>query len=114
VVVTDVLLGGGSQDTADVRATIVNEGDAPDRLLTIASPVAAGGQIAGDSALAARQALTTGYPPDPPPSGTARVTLRLTGLSSTVRPGLTYPVDLTFARAGTLRLNVPVARPVDG
>jgi hypothetical protein len=108
VVVTNALLAGGEGGTAEVRAVIVNEGDAPDRLVTVTSPVAVGGTVDGDPALPARGAVSTGYPPDPPPPRTGVVTLRLTGLTTAVRPGLTYPVDLTFARAGALRLEVPV------
>jgi len=43
--------------------------------------------------------------------GSTPVGLRLTGLTTDVRAGLTYPVDLTFVRAGVLRLQLPVADP---
>jgi hypothetical protein len=120
LVVTNALLDGGETGevppggTAVVRATIVNEGDMPDRLLAVASRIASAGGIVGDPAIPARGVLSTGYAAgrDRPPA-TPTVTLQLTGLTTAVRPGPTYPVDLTFARAGTVRLEVPVADPAD-
>jgi hypothetical protein len=119
LVVTNVLLDGGETGdippggTATVRATIVNEGDVPDRLLAIASPMAAAGVIVGDSAVPARGVVSTGYGSDRPPlPGTPTVTLQLSGLVLAVQPGPTYPVDLTFAGAGTIRLELPVVDPV--
>jgi copper(I)-binding protein len=115
VVVTNALLGAGGPGAAlTVHATIVNEGTAPDRLVSLASPIAAGGEVVGDPALAPGQALTTapaepGAAADLPAS--APVELRLTGPVSGVRAGLTYPVDFTFALAGTVRLALPVADP---
>jgi hypothetical protein len=120
LVVTNVLLDGGEAGdispggTATVRATIVNEGAVPDRLLTIASPIATGGVIVGDSAVPARGVVSTGYISDRPPlPGTPTVTLQLSGLVTAVQPGPTYPVDLTFAHAGTIRLELPVVESVD-
>jgi hypothetical protein len=113
VVVTNALLDAGAGATG-LHATIVNQGGTPDRLLAVASPVAGGGEAVGDPTVPARGALSTGYAASAtPPPGTAPVTLRLTGLTEAVRPGRTYPVDLTFARAGVLRLDVPVAGPDD-
>ena len=109
LVVTNTLLRGGALGAADVQSTIVNEGDTPDQLLAVASPIAARGEVIGDPTVPARGALSTGYASSAvPPLGTAPITLRLTDLTDTVRLGLTYTVDLTFARAGTLRMQVPV------
>jgi len=120
LVVTNVLLDGGEAGdippggTATVRATIVNEGDVPDRLLAISSPRAAAGVVVGDSAVPARGVVSTGYISDRPPlPGRPTVTLQLSGLVTAVKPGPTYPVDLTFADAGTIRLELPVVEPVD-
>jgi hypothetical protein len=58
--------------------------------------------------------LTAGY--DAPVASTALpsttvVDIALVGLAEPVRAGLTYPVVLTFERAGELRLELPVANP---
>jgi periplasmic copper chaperone A len=99
--------------TAALAATIVNEGDTPDRLVSVGSPVAGGGAVLGDAALPARHALTTGAVPGAAVTlpATSPVGLQLTALRTAVHPGLTYPVDFTFARAGTVRLDLPVADP---
>ncbi len=58
--------------------------------------------------------MTAGY--DQPLSsivvpGAKAVTITLTGLTSPVQAGLSYPVVFTFARAGELRLEIPVENP---
>ena len=101
-------------DTVSMQATIVNEGTAEDRLVSVSSPIAGGGAIAGDGAIPARHALSAGYTkqvaaitlPD-----TTSVDLRLTDLKTAIRAGLTYPVVFTFTRAGQLRLEVPAQNP---
>jgi copper(I)-binding protein len=101
-------------DTVRMQATIVNEGTAEDRLVSVSSPIAGGGAIAGDGVIPARHALSAGYTkpvaaitvPD-----TTSVDLRLTDLKTAIRSGLTYPVVFTFARAGKLRLQLPVQTP---
>ena len=68
----------------------------------------------GGSAVPARGVVSTGYISDRPPlAGTPTVTLQLSGLVIAVQPGPTYPGDLTFADAGTIRLELPVVEPVD-
>lgn len=102
---------------APLQVTIVNDAtgrvdDPPvDRLVAVRSPIAASGRIVGDARIPDGQVLTAGY--DGPlssvtPPGTMSVEIVLVGLTEPVRAGLTYPVDLTFERAGTVRLEVPV------
>ena len=43
--------------------------------------------------------------------GTTRAQVVLTGLKSDLQVGPTYPVVLTFERAGSVTLQVPVANP---
>lgn len=101
-------------ETVSVRATIVNEGDVPDRLVSLSSSIAGGGAIDGDGTIAGHSALAAGYPkpvaaitlPD-----TRSTDLRLTELNTPIRAGLTYPVLLTFARAGQVRLQLRVDDP---
>lgn len=124
IVVTDALLTYQGQVEAStvyppgasvpLRATLINEGEVPDRLISVSSPIAGGGQIVGDPMLPAHDALTTdpaqpGVAADLPPIKS--VELRLTALNAAVRAGLSYPVEFTFAQAGTLRLELPVANP---
>lgn len=98
-------------DTVTVQATIVNEGQAPDRLVSVSSPIAGGSTIDGDSAIPSRHALAAGYT-KPVPSLTApdttSIDLKLTALKTAIRAGLTYPVVFTFARAGQLQLPLQV------
>lgn len=74
------------------------------------------------SPLAPKPALTTnpgpgGFNPAGPNEGTVQnpsavdegTHVVLTGLKDDVRSGLTYPLVLTFAKAGDVRINVPVA-----
>ncbi|MDQ3900072.1 MAG: copper chaperone PCu(A)C [Actinomycetota bacterium] len=101
-------------ESVSVQATIVNDGTAPDRLVSVSSPIAGGGVIDGDGAIPGRHVLTAGYPkpvaavtlPD-----TTSVDLRLTDLKTAIRAGLTYPVVFTFARAGQLGLQLRVENP---
>lgn len=108
-------------DTAPLQLTVVNDATAtvddgmlPDRLVAVSSPIAAEGRITGDARIPDGHVLTAGYG-DPiasiavPPTTT--VDVALVGLTEPVRAGLTYPVVLTFERAGELRLQFPVEYP---
>jgi hypothetical protein len=55
-------------ESVSVQATIINEGVAPDRLISVSSPIAGGGVIDGDAGLPSRHTLTAGYPSRSPPS----------------------------------------------
>lgn len=100
--------------TAVVQATIVNTGGSADLLVAVGSPVAATGVVVGDAALPAGNVLTAGYTgpvAEMALPGSTEIALRLTGLLTPVRAGLTYPVEFRFLRAGTLRLELPVGLP---
>jgi copper(I)-binding protein len=97
---------------AEVDATIVNTTGSPDRLLSIGSPVATGGQVSGPALLPAGHTLAASSgPPGPPLPNTSPIELKLTGLTSPIRAGHSYPVVFTFARAGQVRLQVSVENP---
>jgi hypothetical protein len=99
---------------ANLEVTVINEGAQPDRLVSVSSPVAGGGEIVGDASLPAQHALTTGYPGQPAGvtlPGTTAIQVRLTGLTAEIRAGRTYPVVFAFDRAGAIRLDLPVDNP---
>lgn len=100
--------------TARLQATIVNEGEVPDRLVSISSPVAGGAEIVGDPTLLPQETLAAGYRELPAAvtlPGTTPIELLLTDLLEPIESGLLYPVVFTFARSGELRLELPVGNP---
>lgn len=116
---------------APLQMSIVNSGTAADRLVSASSPAAASVEVTGDVEIPAGRLLTVEGEPAAAPavpivSGTARPTatpttaeaaagaqIVLTGLREDLRAGLTYPVTLTFERAGAVTLDVPVANPAE-
>jgi copper(I)-binding protein len=102
-------------DTVAVQAFILNEGTGTDRLVSVSSPIAADGAVLGTNTIRGNHALTAGTTEPALAANTLRDTtpilLQLTDLNTPIRAGLTYPVVFTFARAGTLRLELPVATP---
>jgi hypothetical protein len=110
-----------SGDTAPLQLTVINDATttgaddmAADRLIAVSSPIAASGRITGDARIPDGHVLTAGYD-DPVASialpSTTVVDIALVGLTEPVRAGITYPVVLTFERAGELRLELPVENP---
>lgn len=108
-------------ENVPLQMTIVNDatmslddGLAPDRLIAVSSPVARSGRIVGDARIPDGQVLVAGYE-DPVASttlpGAREVGIALLGLTEPIRAGMTYPVVLTFERAGPLRLELPVENP---
>jgi copper(I)-binding protein len=126
---------------APLEMTIVNSGSEVDRLVAASSPIAASVQISGVLRIPGGQALAIeGAPapvaapvpadaaatPEPAPGGTLPAPVApppaeeaepgaghivLTGLSEEIQAGRSYPVVLTFERAGEVRFDVPVANP---
>lgn len=105
---------------APLQVTIVNDATARvdelevDRLVAVSSPIATSGLIVGAATIAGGQVLTAGYDGPLAPvtlPDTTAVEIVLVGLSEPVRAGMNYPVDFTFARAGTVRLQLPVEYP---
>lgn len=86
----------------------------PDRLVEVSSPVARSARIVGDTRLAAGEVLVAGY--ERPGASTTvpgarAIQISLLGLTEPLRAAMTYPVEFTFARAGTVRLELPVENP---
>ncbi|QJY47763.1 copper chaperone PCu(A)C [Pseudonocardia broussonetiae] len=105
-------------EDAPLQLTIVNTTDAgldgSDTLVSLSSPIASSGRIVGNATIPDGQVLAAGY--DQPVAsivteGTREVELALLDLTAPVRAGMTYPVVLTFARAGELRLQIGVENP---
>lgn len=99
---------------APLTMTIVNTGDTTDRLEAVSSRIASGARISGDTEILDGFALVSGYDQIQPAqtlTATVRAEIALTGLEQPVRAGLTYPVRFTFARAGTVELELPVGNP---
>ncbi|MGI9000790.1 MAG: copper chaperone PCu(A)C [Pseudonocardia sp.] len=114
----DVYTRGAS---APLRMSIVNTGADADRLVSATSPAASSVRISGDAEIPGGQVLVVDDEP-PVPTTPAAIprgdvgaqregSIVLTGLRQDIRAGLTYPVVLTFARAGEIRLEVPVDNP---
>lgn len=107
--------------TAPLQVTIVNDattllddGMRADRLVSVSSPIARSGQVAGDTRIPDGHVLTAGY--DEPVSSiavdeTTVADIALVDLTEPIRAGLTYPVVFTFEHTGTVRLEVPVENP---
>ena len=101
-------------EDAPLTLTIVNTGDATDRLVSVSSPVADGASIDGDAQILGGAALVSGYDQVRPAQtlpATVRTDVALTGLRVPVRAGLTYPLTFTFARAGSVTVEAPVGNP---
>lgn len=103
-------------EIAPLSVTIVNHGDAADRLVRVSSPIASSGVVVAEGlVIPGGQTLTAGqegsvaglevsYEND---AGL----IALAGLSEPIRSGLTYPVVFRFERAGDLLIHVPVDLP---
>jgi hypothetical protein len=98
-----------------LRGTLVNEAALGDRLVSVSTPyaqsVTAEGvtQIPGDNAImiVGSDPVPVGPPPlDTRVTGTARIVL--SGATQVLHGGPTYPLTLTFERAGSVTLPVPV------
>lgn len=114
---------------APLSMTIVNEGGAPDRLVSATAEIATSVEITGDGAVPGGRSLVVGgadteesgeaaeggapvgtAPPRPEDAAGTGATAVLTGLRDDVRAGISYPITLVFERAGP----IVVAVPVDG
>lgn len=124
-----------SGGNAPLRMTIVNTGATEDRLVSASSPVARSVTISGNTTIAGgRTLLVAGQPAAAPPvptGGAARpgsdapapttaaapdaesagANVVLMGVDQEIRPGLTYPVTLTFQKAGAVTVQMPVGNP---
>jgi hypothetical protein len=97
--------------------TIANTGDRPDRLLSVSSPMAGGGSVhemtmKGD--VMTMRELKEGI--EIPAGGTIALApgsthLMFTEVAEPFAQGGVVPVTLTFERAGTVELSLPIAAP---
>lgn len=101
--------------TGAVYLTVTNDGGAPDRLVAGASSAAASVEFhahmmdAGVARMRAIEAveISPGEPAIFQPGG---LHVMLIDLRAPLREGQSIPLTLTFARAGTITLDVPVRR----
>jgi copper(I)-binding protein len=115
---------------APIAMTVVNSAGTDDKLVSATSPVARSVRVTGTTVVpAGRVLLVEGVPAAAPrvPASTGRPTaspapttaaaatdgaqIVLVGVNQEIRPGLTYPVTLTFQKAGTVTVDVPVGNP---
>jgi len=98
-----------------LRGSLVNEAALGDRLVSVSTPYATGvtaegvTEIPGDNAImivGSRPGPVGPPPPDSRLTGTARIVLA--GATQVLHSGPTYPVTLTFERAGTVTVPVSV------
>jgi copper(I)-binding protein len=111
---------GGSQrlaaytagSAAPITRSIANDDDLPDRLVSASSPVAGSVRITGDTTIPPHGALTASTTPGGVPGNTGLpIEMTLEGLSQDVSPGLSYPLVLTFERAGNVTVDLPMGNP---
>jgi copper(I)-binding protein len=104
ITLSNVYLAGPADtgSSAQLVSALFNGGQAPDSLVSLSSPVAAGARPPANST------LTPGGGAVFLPNGAAPT---LDGLKRDLRVGQTVPVTFTFARAGSLTLDVPVELP---
>jgi copper(I)-binding protein len=102
---------------APLAVTLVNTGDAPDRLVRVSSPIAEAGLVVVDGGLVipGHQTLTAGQIG---PVASIEVPyeddtglIALIGLEQPIRSGVSYPVVFGFERAGDVTIDVPVKTP---
>ena len=98
-------------ESAPVVASVINTGDTEDRLVSVSSPIAGDAQIIGDTTLPRGHVIAIGSQPGTALPDTTSAQVVLTSLRQELRPGMAYPVVFTFARAGDLRMQVPIATP---
>lgn len=109
---TDAVYRAGQ--TAQLNMTLVNVAAAADQLVSVSSPVAAGGAVQGDGTIGGYRAVKVGNgdtESDSAAQSDRTISVTLTGLNQDIRPGLTYPVVLTFKNAGPLSTSLPVGYP---
>jgi copper(I)-binding protein len=121
-------------EDAPLKMSIINSAATDDKLVSASSPVARSVRISGKSVLTAGQTLVVEGAPavaaaasgtaTPAPSAAPTTAaaaadtdkgaqIVLIGVNQEIRPGLNYPVTLTFQKAGTVTVGVPVANPTE-
>ncbi|HEX4357151.1 MAG TPA: hypothetical protein VH141_06510 [Pseudonocardia sp.] len=101
-------------DTAELNMTLVNVSATADQLVSVASPIAASGQVLGDAVIPGGRAVQVGNgdsPQDAAALADKTISVKLVGLKTDIIAGLNYPVVLTFQRGGVLNANLPVGYP---
>jgi len=105
-------------DQASVYLTVRNTGTAPDTLTGLATEGAAGGSLPSSEIRDGTARMTPVEPQPAPPGGylilePGGLHGMLTGLTRRLTPGDTLDVTITFARAGSVVVRVPVISYAD-
>ena len=82
--------------------------------MRVTSPISRSVTVTGDARIPGHHVFTVGYqvaPASTELAGTDTVRIVLTGLTSPVRVGFSYPVVFVFEQAGDLHLKLPVENP---
>ncbi|ASU80746.1 hypothetical protein CDG81_01745 [Actinopolyspora erythraea] len=105
---------------APVETVLVNSGEQQDRLTGVSSSYARSVEVSGTQRIPSGTRLyavsdaadQTGITAVEATSDDERETVRITleGLTQGIRPGVTIPVEFTFANAGSVTLQVPIGR----
>jgi hypothetical protein len=99
---------------AQLDITLVNQGESPDKLIAVHSPIAASGVIQGDGTLGGDQTVVIGNSDsgsDATSQAARTLRVQLVGLKQDIVAGRNYPVTLVFQRAGALDASLPVGYP---
>ena len=98
--------------TVPVILTVVNQGDAPDQLITVSSPAASQAAVLGTTQIPPGTTVTSttggGVPTSPLVVGELRVLLTI---KQPLRAGLNTPLTFQFRNAGSITLPTPMAPP---
>lgn len=102
-----------------LRGTLVNEGTATDRLISVTTPYAQQVSVEGQTIIPGANAVRLAGldegavgPVRPDIRQAASMRLVLRGVTQVMRPGPTYTVTFTFQNAGTMTVPVTMVEPI--
>ncbi len=100
---------------APLKMTVVNSAGTDDKLVAATSPVARSVRVTGTTVIPSGRVLlvdgATAAAAAPTSDAAPAAQIVLVGVTQEIRPGLTYPVTLTFQKAGAVTVQVPVGNP---
>ena len=108
--------GPASPGASATPAATPSASAAPAAPTAAAVPTTTAATTVGPTAEAGSTAAAGASPPPPSvsPEGTTSAQVVLTGLKEDLKAGITYPVMLTFQKAGDVTVQVPIGNPGEG